>query len=289
MKDILAIVAVVWSAQAGAALAEVQIKPPDDRAALAHAETVVAGLFTGATEPRVREQPNALDRDGRTYTARVEFLAHEFVVSERLDGAPVPTSLAILVPGAVALPPTGQRVVVGLRAEGSRPSDGYNLLYGRALPAPSEARLDELRSLVQEVRAPAPISPEAIADSLGQLAAEVGAGPVVEAAPPPPVHDNPHPGAAAVSGPPRDAPREVQIQGDPRHPPEGGTMDDERPDALAPIRSGGAGALRSPSPIESTDGAAPDAERSLPWWLLTVIAALLLAAVALPARRRLAR
>jgi hypothetical protein len=192
---------------------------PDERSSIQHAESVVVGAFTGVTSRRVQEQRNAIDASGRAYTARVELVAHEFAVAEHLDGAPTPRVISILVPGALAVPAPRRRVVVGVRAEGAAPEDGYNLLYGRALEADTDARLAELRDWVKDVRAPAPIHPQALAEAVGMHEAElrpddpVPGGPVGPDAPDGPAQPR-------FEGPPRSGPQVIEPLGDPRHPPE---------------------------------------------------------------------
>ncbi len=122
----LAIVAAAAVASlASAARADSAGGRPDERSSIQHAESVVAGAFTGATSRRVQEQRNAIDASGRTYTARIDLVAHELAVTEHLDGAPTPATISILVPGALALPAPGRRVVVGIRAEGAGPEGTY--------------------------------------------------------------------------------------------------------------------------------------------------------------------
>jgi len=196
---------------------------PDDHASIQHAETVVVGAFTGTTSRRVAEIKNAFDANGRPTTARIEYVVHEFAVTEHLDGPTTLAAISINVPGALAVPAPRRRVVIGVRADGARPEDGYNLVYGRALEADTDARLAELRSWVQTVRAPAPVDPQAIAEAVGLHEAEVRPDEPVAGGPVGP--DDPNgPAQPTWVGPPRSAPRVVEPQGDPRHPPEPGAI-----------------------------------------------------------------
>jgi hypothetical protein len=124
----IAVAAIAAASLANAARADSVGGRPDERSSIQHAESVVAGAFTGVTSRRVREQRNAIDAHGRAYTARIELVAHDFAVGEHLDGAPTPPAISILVPGALALPAPRRRVVLGIRAEGAAPEDGCNLL-----------------------------------------------------------------------------------------------------------------------------------------------------------------
>jgi hypothetical protein len=197
---------------------------PDERGAIKHAESVVVGAFTGATVKRTIEQRNAIDASGKPYTARLEVIAHELVVSELLDGPPVPETISILVPGALSVPAPRRRVVVGLRAEGDEPQDGYNLVYGRALEADTDAQLAQVRELVKAVRASVPVDPRAIADAVGMREAELQ--PEEPAVPGPPGPDDPNgPQPPSYVGTPQSAPRVIEPRGDPRHPPEPVAMD----------------------------------------------------------------
>ncbi len=275
-------VAVAAAALASAARADSEGGRPDERSAIQHAESVVAGAFTGVSSRRVQEQRNAIDASGRAYTARIELVAHDFAVTEHLDGAPTPAKISILVPGALALPAPRRRIVVGIRAEGAAPEDGYNLLYGRALPADTDARLAELRDWVKDVRAPAPVDPQAIVESIGLHEAEERPDEPVPGGPIGP--DDPDgPARGGFVGPPRTEPRAIEPQGDPSHPPE-------------PAAAAGAGeaSLTSPwiapgarrgSPPPAALGAAnePAAPRPRPRWPFAAAAALalVLAAVAL--------
>jgi hypothetical protein len=219
---LLLVVTIAAVIRAGTAHADSLAGEFDDRAAVAQAETVVAGVFTGATVRRVREQPNAIDAAGRASTGRIELVAHEFAIAELLDGAALPPRISINVPGAVALPSAGQRVVIGVRADGPTPDDGYNLLYGRALAAVDDQRLTDLRAWVRSVRAPEPVAPQAIADRLGQLAAETrSVEPAPLSAPGPDIPGGPGgPHPTVLTGPLRTRPRVIEPMGDPSHPAE---------------------------------------------------------------------
>jgi hypothetical protein len=279
-------VAVAAASLASVARADSAGGRPDERSSIQHAESVVVGAFTGVTSRRVQEQRNAIDASGRAYTARIEVVAHELAVAEHLDGAPTPARISILVPGALALPAPRRRVVVGIRAEGAAPEDGYNLLYGRALEADTDARLAELRDWVKEVRAPAPVDPQAIVESIGLHEAEARSDEPVPGGPVGP--DDPDgPARGGFTGPPRTGPRVIEPQGDPRHPPEPSAAAGAAeaapsspwiapaagPSAPAPAALGAAGEPSSPSPR--------------PRWPFAAAAALVLAAVVL--RRRRAR
>jgi hypothetical protein len=196
---------------------------PDEQSSIRHAESVVAGAFTGVTQHRTIEQPNAIDAHGRAYTARVQLIVHEFAVSEHLDGAAMPALISIHVPGVLELPAPGRRVVAGLRAEGATPEDGYNLLYGRSLEADTDARLAQLRAWVQTIRTPQPVDPQALAEVVGLHEAELRADEPVSGEPVGP--DLPPDPRPQLVGPPRTAPHVIEPLGDPRHPPE--------PDAVA--------------------------------------------------------
>lgn len=277
--------ALAFAAGAGAARADSVGGRPDERSAIQHAESVVAGAFTGRASRLVREQRNAIDAQGRAYTAKRELVAYELAVSEHLDGAPTPATISIVVPGALAVPAPRRRIVAGIRAEGAAPADGYNLLYGRALEADTDARLAQLRDWVQEVRAPAPVHPQAIVEAVGMHEAEARPDdPVPGGAIGPDDPDGP--ARPSAGGPPRSAPLAIEPLGDPRHPPEGEVVAvaaaaDAGPGApwIAPsrradseVRAVGAGTLpSSPSP-----GGGPR-------WPFTAVAALVLALASLAA------
>jgi hypothetical protein len=263
----------------GAARADSQGGRPDEHSSIRHADSVVAGAFTGVTQARTIEQPNAIDAQGRTYTARVQLIVHEFAVSEHLDGASTPALISILVPGALELPAPRRRVVAGIRAEGARPEDGYNLLHGRSIEADTDARLAELRTWVQTVRAPQPVHPQAIAEAVGLHEAELrGDEPVPGAPVGPDLPAGPQP---QLLGPPRTAPRNVEPLGDPRHPPEPdavAAVDEPSVDQPPPWRTGG-GARAIAPPRSATP---PPAERSpARRWPYMVGAAALLAIASL--------
>lgn len=266
---------------------------PDERSSIQHAESVVAGAFTGVTSRRVQEQPNAIDASGRAYTARIELVAHEFAVTEHLDGAPTPATISILVPGALAVPAPRRRVVVGVRAEGATPEAGYNLLYGRALEADTDARLAQLRDWVQDVRAPAPIDPQALAEGVGMHEAELRPDDPVPGGPVGP--DDPDgPARPRFEGPPRSGPQVTGPQvieplGDPRHPPEptaaaaAGEDTPSSPLLVPPARRSHAAPAAIGAAIEP-----PPPPRRARWLLAAATAAttvLVLLAVALRRRR----
>jgi hypothetical protein len=194
------------------------------------------------------------------------------------------------VPGALELPAARRRVVAGIRAEGPRPEDGYNLVYGRSLEADTDARLAELRAWVQAVRAPQPVDPQAIAEAVGMHEAEQRGDEPVPGGPVGP--DLPAAGDPidrADLGPPRSAPRVIEPLGDPRHPPEPGaaaavpgTDDDASAGEAQPWRAGrtGAGAPASEPPAKA-EAEAPGRRR----WPLLAGAALLVAIASLWWRR----
>src|SRR6185295_6654542 len=67
----LAIMFAVVAGLAGVVRADSIGSRPDDRASIQHADSVVAGVFTGATSRRIVEQKDAFDAAGRPYTARI--------------------------------------------------------------------------------------------------------------------------------------------------------------------------------------------------------------------------
>jgi hypothetical protein len=282
----IAVTAIAAAALATAARADSVGGRPDERSSIQHAESVVVGAFTGRTARRVREQRNAIDAHGRAYTARIELVAHDFAVGEHLDGAPTPPTISILVPGALALPAPQRRVVLGIRAEGAAPEDGYNLLYGRALEADTDARLAELRDWVKDVRAPAPVHPQAVAEALGAREAELRPDDPVPGEPIG-ADDPAGPARPSFVGPPRTAPRVIEPLGDPRHPPEPAAV------AAAGDAGGAGGAAPWIAPVgrRATPSAAigaagePPARAPRPRWPFAAAAALVLVAGALRWRR----
>lgn len=285
MKAAITIAAASLAAFAATVRADSEGDRPDERSSIQHAESVVAGTFTGVTARRVQEQRNAIDASGRAYTARIELVAHDFAVTEHLDGAPTPATISILVPGALELPGSRRRVVVGIRAEGAAPEDGYNLLYGRALEADTDARLAELRGWVKDVRAPAPVDPQAIAEAIGLHEAEARPDEPVDGGAIGP--DDPDgPARAGFVGPPRTAPRAIEPLGDPRHPPElVATAEAAEPTEAAPwVAPASRRAAPAPAMIEAASDSPPARSRSR-WPLAATALALVAAAAALWWRR----
>ena len=263
---------IVLAVTAERGLADSHGNQPSERAAIKHAESVVAGMFTGHSERRVRELPNTLDSNGRLVTARIEVTAHELAVVEHLDGVATPSKIELHIPGATPMPAAGRRVVLGVRAQGASPADGYELVYGHALDATTDDQLAALRTWVQEVRAPEPLRPEAIAEAIGQAAGPPAEVPAVAGPPGPddPNGDRP----LAPTGPALDAPRSVEPLGDPSHPPEPGSeLESEQPtiEGGTPARS-----WSPPARMKRDTAAPPSTPRPTRRWPYAVIAALLL-------------
>lgn len=281
MKTTTIAITLALALGAGAARADSVGGRPDERSAIRHAESVVAGAFTGAISRLVREQRNAIDAEGRAYTAKLELVAYEFAVSEHLDGAPTPATISIVVPGALTVPAPRRRIVVGVRAEGAAPADGYNLLYGRALEADTDARLAQLRDWVTEVRAPAPVHPQAIVEAVGMHEAEERPDdPVPGGAIGPDDPDGP--ARPSAGGPPRSAPLAIEPLGDPRHPAEGEVLAVTDAADVGPGAPWVAPARRAGSEVRAVGaGTSPSSSGGGPRWPFAVVAVLVLALAAL--------
>lgn len=156
---------------AGGAQATTYGPEPSMEAALRHAQTVLVGYFTGESEIEKRVLKGVMNDEGEVFDDVVLYTAYQLEVTDVLAGEKPPERVRINVPGAVELPEPKQRIVVGLSPDEGSPAGGYTLVYGKFLPAQSDAELDQARKLVEKARVGLAVDPQAILDRLGEAEA----------------------------------------------------------------------------------------------------------------------